>query len=402
MNRVIIINLNGNAYQLEESGYDALRTYLDNAARRLEGNPDKAEIIADIEQAIADKFRTVLGANKNVVMTKEVESVLLEMGPVQDGNQAGDDQARASENSAKRASETQSDADSRKEADSAAPGSVKRLYTIKEGAMLAGVCNGLAVYFNIDVTIVRLLFVILTLFWGTGALVYLLMAFIVPTANTPAEKAAAYGAAATAQEFIRRAKEGYYEGMKSFHDKDARREWKRKFKQDMRGWQRGFQNEINRNARQWQHNWQNHWAQPPHAGFGAAWAPPFFWLINGAITVVAIFAIYSLVKTGMVFGLVLPEGIPLWVGIVALIIIWQGVTWPFKAMTWYSCHSGGYRGRCSGPFGALGDFLFGIAVIALVFWLADHYIPQFHEAMKQLPPLLHQAVDSVQCWLERH
>jgi len=41
MNRVIPINLNGNAYQLEESGYEALRAYLDHAARRLESNPDK-------------------------------------------------------------------------------------------------------------------------------------------------------------------------------------------------------------------------------------------------------------------------------------------------------------------------------------------------------------------------
>ena len=39
MNRVTIINLNGNAYQLEESGYEALRRYLATAARRLEGTP---------------------------------------------------------------------------------------------------------------------------------------------------------------------------------------------------------------------------------------------------------------------------------------------------------------------------------------------------------------------------
>ena len=62
MNKVITINLNGNAYQLEEDGFEALRTYLESAARRLEGNPDKAEIIADIEQSIGDKFRAVFKA----------------------------------------------------------------------------------------------------------------------------------------------------------------------------------------------------------------------------------------------------------------------------------------------------------------------------------------------------
>ncbi len=86
MNKVISINLNGNAYQLEEGGFEALRAYLDTASRRLEGNPDKAEIMADIEQAIADKFRSLLGVNKTVVVTKEVEAIIAEMGTVEDSS----------------------------------------------------------------------------------------------------------------------------------------------------------------------------------------------------------------------------------------------------------------------------------------------------------------------------
>src|ERR1017187_2205734 len=84
MNKVITINLNGVAYQLEENGFEALRAYLDSASRRLGANPDKDEIMADIEQAIAEKFRAFLGANKTVVVTKEVEGVIGEMGPVED------------------------------------------------------------------------------------------------------------------------------------------------------------------------------------------------------------------------------------------------------------------------------------------------------------------------------
>jgi len=57
MNKVITIHLHGTAFQLEEGGYDALRAYLDQAARQLEPNPDRAEILADIEQAIGEKFR---------------------------------------------------------------------------------------------------------------------------------------------------------------------------------------------------------------------------------------------------------------------------------------------------------------------------------------------------------
>ena len=83
MNKVITINLGGNAYQLEEGGYNALRAYLESAAVRLQGNPDRDEILSDIERAIAEKFLALLAANKTVVVTKEVAAVLAEMGPIE-------------------------------------------------------------------------------------------------------------------------------------------------------------------------------------------------------------------------------------------------------------------------------------------------------------------------------
>ena len=55
--------------------------------------------------------------------------------------------------------------------------------------MIAGVCNGIAAHMNIDPTIVRLAFVLLTIFWGTGLLVYVVMAIVVPEARSPEEKA---------------------------------------------------------------------------------------------------------------------------------------------------------------------------------------------------------------------
>ena len=83
MQKVITINLNGNAYQLDETAYGLLRTYLDAAELQLKDNPDKAEIISDLEQAIADKCNRVLGARKTVVSTAEVKQIIEEMGPVE-------------------------------------------------------------------------------------------------------------------------------------------------------------------------------------------------------------------------------------------------------------------------------------------------------------------------------
>ena len=82
MQKVISINLNGNAYQLDEAGYDALHEYLARAERALASNPDRAEIMADLEQAIADKCQKFLGPHKSIVTTAEVEQIVKEMGPI--------------------------------------------------------------------------------------------------------------------------------------------------------------------------------------------------------------------------------------------------------------------------------------------------------------------------------
>lgn len=56
----------------------------------------------------------------------------------------------------------------------------KKLYRSRTDSMLAGVCGGLGAYFDIDPTLIRVLFVLSTLFSGAGILIYLAMWFIVP------------------------------------------------------------------------------------------------------------------------------------------------------------------------------------------------------------------------------
>ena len=56
----------------------------------------------------------------------------------------------------------------------------KRLYKIEEGKKLCGVCGGIAEYFNIDPTVVRLLWIFLVICAGTGILAYFVAAIIMP------------------------------------------------------------------------------------------------------------------------------------------------------------------------------------------------------------------------------
>lgn len=56
----------------------------------------------------------------------------------------------------------------------------KRLYKIEEGKKICGVCGGIAEYFDIDPTIIRLLWILLVFCVGTGILAYLVAAIIMP------------------------------------------------------------------------------------------------------------------------------------------------------------------------------------------------------------------------------
>ena len=391
MNKVITVNLNGNAYQLEESGYDALRAYLDEAAAKLGSNPDRDEIISDIEQAIADKLRTLLGPYKNVAATGQVQAIIAEMGPVDAGpdKPANEPPPRAQTGA------------TGKDPGPAPAGAAKRLFRLRDGEMICGVCNGLAAYFNLDPTIVRLLFVIGTLLTGgVGIFAYLIMAVVSPVATTPAEKEAACGATSfTTQEFIRRARAGYYEGMKGFPDREARRAWQRKFKDDMRAWRRSFKWEAHMGANAWHRHWDSYWAEHPYQVTGWSIALPFLTLINAALAIGCVIVILSLLNTGTVAGQEPPSGVPVWLTIVLVLIAYNLVIWPIKAARHIFYHRGAC-GACSGPrvFMSLWDTLVWLAFCGVLAWLVLTHLPEVQEAVRNVPAVFHDAKDSIHQW----
>lgn len=56
----------------------------------------------------------------------------------------------------------------------------KRLYRIEQGKMLAGVCGGIAEYFDVDPSFVRLAWVLFCAVGGSGVLAYIVAAIIIP------------------------------------------------------------------------------------------------------------------------------------------------------------------------------------------------------------------------------
>ena len=420
MNKVITVNLNGNGYQLEEGGYDALRSYLERARANLADNPDRDEIVSDIEHAIAERFRSLLGAYKSVVSEKEIREVLNAIGPVDGGSEATPpgqpEQSRTmppppppfAGNSAFGSTSSSTNATGASTSagnptgTSSATGSAgscapRRLYRFNDGAIFAGVCRGLGIYFDLDVTLVRLVFVVVSaLSLGLGLVAYFVMAFSVPLAETPEEKAAAQGGTPTAQDFIRRAKEGYYDAMKNFPDKDQRKAGKKRFNRDVHAWAENFKTQAQGNASQWSRNWQSHWT-PPFQPHPAAWvAIPLLSILSVALVILCIAMTISILKTGAIFGLALPGGLPVWLTILIIFALFQMVEWPIKAaryQLWAQGHPdhGHYYPRSF--FG--GGFIW-LAIFVSIAWFV--YPHQTQNVIQHLPPLIHEATDKIVAW----
>src|SRR5258706_607301 len=130
---------------------------------------------------------------------------------------------------------------------------------LDEGAMLSGVCQGLAAYLHVDVILVRLVFVILAIVTKGGfALVYLVLMFVIPPASTSEEHAAAHGAPFNAKEIVDQAKSTARDVVDQARKTSAafgaadwrhpndwkqqwrreKREWRQKRSRERRGWKR--------------------------------------------------------------------------------------------------------------------------------------------------------------------
>ncbi|MGD9981112.1 MAG: PspC domain-containing protein [Hyphomonadaceae bacterium] len=342
MERVVTINLNGNPYQLEEPAYDALRAYLSRAQAALADNPDKAEIIRDLEQAIADKCSGYLSPGKTVVSADEMTRILEEMGPVE-GSGENAEAPRA---------------------ESGPPeGPRKRLYRIKDRAVISGVCSGIGAYFDLDPNIIRLLFVLGALFTsGFMLIVYVVLMFAIPSAHTSQEWAAAHGVPFNAQEIIDRAKSEYGK----FADESAK-SWRR----EQRAWRRSWRHQ----QRSWENTWDGGWAPQTAAApaqpasyvermFAGLFAFVFS-VITAALLIAFLVAFFSLATDGDILGWTPPVDIPMWLTLVMLAIAYAAISAPFSALrrTSYATLSGR-------RVGGAGDGFVTLMLVALVAWFA--------------------------------
>ena len=176
MKKVITVNIGGFCFVVEEDAYTRLDHYLKSFRATISNKQDTAEIMEDIEARIAEIFHETLKSSQQVVDMRLVNKVISQLG-YPEGALHSEEQ-RAAESSSKAS---------------------KRLFRDPDNTMLGGVCGGLGAYFDVDLVLVRVIFLISLFFGGLSFWVYIVMWIVVPKANTIAEKLQMRGEAVTAE-----------------------------------------------------------------------------------------------------------------------------------------------------------------------------------------------------------
>lgn len=222
MNKTISINLGGRNFFIEEDAFKKLDEYLKAIKARFSEYPGSEEIVTDMESRIGEKFLEKYDGKTGAVITVgDVENLISELGSVEDiaGEGAETNNNYNHNNNAKT---------------SFAP---KRLMRNGEDKIIAGVCSGLAAYFDVDPIIFRGLFIILLFAWGTIIPIYLVLWLIMPEAKTPTEKMQMRGQAFNLDnigETIKERAEEFKEHINSVKSKEEWKTWGKKAKAEVK------------------------------------------------------------------------------------------------------------------------------------------------------------------------
>ncbi|MEX2404261.1 MAG: PspC domain-containing protein [Balneolales bacterium] len=171
MDKTISITIAGLIFHVEEAAYSQLESYLSSVRKHFSVYDDSEEIIRDIENRIAEIFTQRTDYSKKAVATADVGEVIRQIGTIEDFEHF--------EGVAKEAS---------KESEEGSSTASKRLFRDPDNSILGGVAAGVSAYLGIDVTIIRLLFILFAIAWGVSILIYLVLWVVMPSAKTTAQK----------------------------------------------------------------------------------------------------------------------------------------------------------------------------------------------------------------------
>jgi phage shock protein PspC (stress-responsive transcriptional regulator) len=190
MNKVLNINLGGVPFTIDDAAYHHLENYLQSLHNHFRESEGYEEIMGDIEARLAELMQEGIG-KRSIVSLQDVKNAVSIMGKPEDFGAVPIDEARQSTANAQN---TEGSKSSQKTAAASGIKTGKRLFRDPQNKMINGVCAGLAAYFGIeDVVWVRLAFVLMLIFTGTGGLLYIILWAVMPEAQSTADRLAMRG-----------------------------------------------------------------------------------------------------------------------------------------------------------------------------------------------------------------
>ncbi len=183
MKKVINVSLGGRNFTLNEDAYNRLQRYLEHFRAHLT-TPDyqKGEVMEEIEGRIAELFYQEVGDSARVVTVEMADKVAAALGMPDGSPESGA--------SASAASSSYTD-------------KPRRLYRDVDDKRIAGICSGVSLYFDIDVTLVRIIMLVALICGSAGFWIYVILWIAVPKAETPVQKCEMRGLQPTAENLSR-------------------------------------------------------------------------------------------------------------------------------------------------------------------------------------------------------
>jgi phage shock protein PspC (stress-responsive transcriptional regulator) len=176
MNKTININMGGYAFVIDEDAFETANHYLTTITRHFGSNEGAVEIMQDIESRMGELINRNKGSRTIVSKLDVVEAIAVLGTPEELKDIDFAEPVSKEKEKIKTASTFQLKTG-------------KRLFRDTDDKIIGGVCSGLAAYFGIQDTVwVRIGFVLLSMVFGSSAVLYLVLLTIVPPARTISDR----------------------------------------------------------------------------------------------------------------------------------------------------------------------------------------------------------------------
>jgi phage shock protein PspC (stress-responsive transcriptional regulator) len=173
MKQVININFQGRIVPIEVTAYEILKQYIESLTRHFDAEEGKEEIINDIENRIGELFQERIKAGATCIVDDDVNAIIKSIGRPEDFDDA--------EPSASTENKTTQESANQQQATFTTASGRRRLFRDENHKLLGGVCSGIANHFDIDIVIVRIIFLIL---FGICFIPYIILWIVVPSSAT--------------------------------------------------------------------------------------------------------------------------------------------------------------------------------------------------------------------------